>query len=179
MGLNIMKIQKSLEDLSVGILKNYSENCVEVESCDESQLLTYQYLAAVMLANQGDRILLTSHFWKDDAKSILKGKGSDLSSSLCLDFFKEYLNIYGSKVKNGIMELQGDCDMSLPFIAPAYQSKLIINSASYHKRLTWGLRFSGLRIAFSAAFRVEGEDYLDDLSSLLSTSTLKADDVFL
>ena len=100
------KFQKFLVDSSMSALKGFTNLTFESAVLTPQDMPFYQYLATMVIGSAEDKILLTVHFWRDDASVLTSDPRKILDKSVKLDIFKEYLNIYSGKLKNYINKLR-------------------------------------------------------------------------
>ncbi|SMF57905.1 hypothetical protein [Pseudobacteriovorax antillogorgiicola] len=158
------KFQDFLVETSSNSLKSFTNLQFETTILGVDDLPFYQYLATMVIGSSENKVLLTVHFWSDDASVLTKDPRKILDKSVKLDIFKEYLNIYSSKIKNQL-NLQGlDLGISLPFIAPGYQSYFILDTNAYTQQFCWELKRNKTRIGFGCGLAFKETDVLNRIA---------------
>ena len=143
--------QDYLQKVSKEALKGFTSREFEVKSCAAESLTYYQYLATVIIGSSENKILLTVHFWEDDASVLTLDPRKSLEKSVRKDIFKEYLNIFSSRIKNAAAQAGIDVGISLPFTVPGYQSCFVINTKVYKTTYCWELIRNKSRIGFGCS----------------------------
>ena len=145
------EFQDYLQKVSKQALKGFTNREFEARQATGESLTYYQYLASVIIGASENKILLTVHFWEDDAAVLTNDPRKMLEKSVKLDIFKEYLNIFSSRIKNAASQAGLDVGISLPFTVPGYQSCFIINPKVYKTSYCWELVRNKSRIGFGCS----------------------------
>ncbi|NRA66930.1 MAG: hypothetical protein HRU19_20750 [Pseudobacteriovorax sp.] len=145
------EFQEYLQKVSKQALKGFTTREFEVRACNAESLTYFQYLATVIIGSSENKILLTVHFWEDDASVLTIDPRKILEKSVKLDIFKEYLNIFSSRIKNAASQAGLDVGISLPFTVPGYQSCFVINPKVYKTTYCWELIRNKSRIGFGCS----------------------------
>lgn len=148
--------QDVLKDASSSTLKAFFQDDIEYTVIDYDQLIYYQFLATSIVGSASNRIGLSVHFWSNHAHHMI-GKEKDLLERSKLDIFKEYLNIYSSKIKNHFSQVGLDLGVSLPLVSPGYQMFFLLNPGSYHEYFAWALENKSISIGFSCGVNFQDE----------------------
>lgn len=147
----VHEYRKYLQKVSMEALKGLTKNDFEVKDTTYVDLTYYQYLASVVIGAKENKILLTVHFWEDDAVMLSQDPGKALARSVKRDMFKEYLNIFSSRIKNAASLAGMEPGISLPFIVPGYQSCFIMDPSIYRVSYCWELIRDNSHIGFGCS----------------------------
>ena len=158
------KFQDFLIDTSSNSLKGFTKLEFERTILTHEDMPFYQYLATMVIGASENKVLVTVHFWSDDASVLTQDPRKMLDKSVKLDIFKEYLNIYCSKIKNALNQHGLDLGISLPFIAPGYQSYFILDTAAYAQQFCWELKRNKTRIGFGCGLAFKDTDVLNKIA---------------
>ncbi len=140
-----------LQKVSKKALKGFTSREFEAKQTTYANLTYFQYLASVVIGASENKILLTIHFWEDDAAVLTTDPRKTLEKSVKRDIFKEYLNIFSSRIKNAATQAGLEAGISLPFIVPGYQSCFIINPKVYKTTYCWELIRNKSHIGFGCS----------------------------